>query len=76
MDRKCNTETQQFEHIHLQVEKLAVASVNEFRAVIGPGYFDDVNLGEKIIYKYKNNYTQNWIFVFSPSKCCHSYCLM
>lgn len=50
MDRKCNTETQQFEHIHLQVEKLAVASVNEFRAVIGPGYFDDVNLGEKKIY--------------------------
>ena len=32
---------------HLEVEELAVASVNDFCAAIAPGHFDDVNLAKQ-----------------------------
>lgn len=38
------------EHTHLQVEELAVASVNDFCAAIAPGHLDDVNLENQDIY--------------------------
>lgn len=53
--------TQTNTHTHLQVKELAVASVNDFRAAIAPGHFNDVNLerqNTKIIgtFKQTNNH--------------------
>lgn len=46
MEKYGGRETDAERHAHLQVEELAVASVNDFRAAIAPGHLDDINLGK------------------------------
>lgn len=57
MEKYGGRETGAERHAHLQVEELAVAPVNDFRAAIAPGHLDDVNLGkrEKGVNKWKTD---------------------